>query len=136
MKQKNGLSAAVYTQTTDVEGEINGLMTYDRKVTKIPEEKPKELHTQTISRIILTNEYQKKLIFSNTLLSFIYCEQTKKQKFVLEISSFQTEIEGKKTDLYQLKNEKIEVYITNYGARIVSSFTQQIRKNGRCCIGI
>ena len=46
MKQRNGLSAAVYTQTTDVEGEINGLMTYDRKVTKIPEEKLKELHTK------------------------------------------------------------------------------------------
>ncbi len=62
----------------------------------------------------------KKLILVILLLSFVYCEQAKKQKFVLEISSFQTEIEGKKTDLYQLKNEKIEVYITNYGARIVS----------------
>lgn len=29
-----GLAAAVYTQTTDVEGEVNGLMTYDRKVIK------------------------------------------------------------------------------------------------------
>ena len=29
-----GLSAAVYTQTTDVEGEVNGLMTYDRAVVK------------------------------------------------------------------------------------------------------
>ena len=33
--KKDGLSAAIYTQTTDVEGEINGLMTYDRKVSKI-----------------------------------------------------------------------------------------------------
>ncbi len=31
-----GLSAAVYTQTTDVEGEVNGFMTYDRKVDKFP----------------------------------------------------------------------------------------------------
>ncbi len=30
-----GLSAAVYTQTTDVEGEVNGLMTYDRDSIKI-----------------------------------------------------------------------------------------------------
>lgn len=30
-----GLSAAVYTQTTDVEGEVNGLLTYDRKVVKM-----------------------------------------------------------------------------------------------------
>jgi hypothetical protein len=33
--KRKGLSAAVYTQTTDVEGEVNGLMTYDRSVTKI-----------------------------------------------------------------------------------------------------
>lgn len=32
---KSGLSATVYTQVTDVEDEINGLMTYDRKVEKI-----------------------------------------------------------------------------------------------------
>ena len=32
----HGLSAAVYTQTTDVEGEVNGFMTYDRKVMKMP----------------------------------------------------------------------------------------------------
>ena len=30
-----GLAAAVYTQTTDVEGEVNGLLTYDRKLIKI-----------------------------------------------------------------------------------------------------
>lgn len=31
-----GLSAAVYTQTTDVEAETNGLMTYDRTIIKMP----------------------------------------------------------------------------------------------------
>jgi hypothetical protein len=35
LKEKQGLSAAVYTQTTDVETEINGLMTYDRAVIKM-----------------------------------------------------------------------------------------------------
>ncbi len=41
-----GLSAAIYTQTTDVEVETNGLMTYDRKVMKIPIETLKKLHDQ------------------------------------------------------------------------------------------
>lgn len=36
-----GLSAAVYTQTTDVESEVNGLMTYDRKVMKFDQKKLK-----------------------------------------------------------------------------------------------
>jgi len=39
-----GISAGVYTQTTDVEGELNGLMTYDREVIKIPAAKLAELH--------------------------------------------------------------------------------------------
>ena len=30
-----GLAAAVYTQLTDVEGELNGLITYDRRVIKL-----------------------------------------------------------------------------------------------------
>jgi hypothetical protein len=34
-----GLSAAIYTQTTDVEIETNGLLTYDRKIVKMPENK-------------------------------------------------------------------------------------------------
>ena len=36
--RKEGLTAAVYTQLTDVEEELNGLMTYDREVLKIPKE--------------------------------------------------------------------------------------------------
>lgn len=38
----NGFSAAVYTQTTDVEVEVNGLMTYDRKVIKVEEPRVRE----------------------------------------------------------------------------------------------
>jgi beta-galactosidase/beta-glucuronidase len=41
-----GLSAAVYTQTTDVEGEVNGFMTYDRKIIKVPVDKMKTANTK------------------------------------------------------------------------------------------
>lgn len=40
----DGLSATVYTQLTDVEDEINGLMTYDRKVSKISAETLKNIN--------------------------------------------------------------------------------------------
>jgi beta-galactosidase/beta-glucuronidase len=43
---KKGLSAAVYTQTTDVEVETNGLMTYDRKEIKMPVDELKKLHAK------------------------------------------------------------------------------------------
>ena len=39
-----GFSAAVYTQTTDVEIEVNGLMTYDRKVIKLEENRIREVN--------------------------------------------------------------------------------------------
>ena len=39
-----GLSAAVYTQTTDVETEVNGLMTYDREVIKMDVDQLKSRH--------------------------------------------------------------------------------------------
>lgn len=39
-----GFSAAVYTQTTDVEIEVNGLLTYDRKVVKLDEKRVREIN--------------------------------------------------------------------------------------------
>ena len=39
-----GLGAAVYTQTTDVEIEVNGFMTYDREVMKLPVEQVAAAH--------------------------------------------------------------------------------------------
>lgn len=46
-----GFSAAVYTQTTDVEGEVNGLMTYDRKVVKINEEAVRKANQAVINQL-------------------------------------------------------------------------------------
>ncbi len=42
--QKEGLSASIYTQPFDVEGEQNGLMTYDREVVKIPFAELRKIH--------------------------------------------------------------------------------------------
>ena len=45
---QQGVSAAVYTQTTDVEGEVNGLMTYDRKIVKMDENRLRAVNQQVI----------------------------------------------------------------------------------------
>ena len=45
-----GLSAAVYTQTTDVESEVNGLMTYDREIIKMDADHLKTMHKQPDDR--------------------------------------------------------------------------------------
>ena len=46
-----GFSAAVYTQTTDVEGEVNGFMTYDRKVDKMDFSAVKKINLEIINAI-------------------------------------------------------------------------------------
>ena len=45
---QKGFAAAVYTQTTDVEGEVNGLMTYDRKVIKVDVERLAKINRTVI----------------------------------------------------------------------------------------
>jgi beta-galactosidase/beta-glucuronidase len=42
--KSQGLSAAIYTQTTDVEVEVNGLMTYDRAMVKMPLDRLREIN--------------------------------------------------------------------------------------------
>ena len=51
-----GFSGAVYTQTTDVEGEVNGLFTYDRKVMKVIPERLKAANEMVIKSMPLDME--------------------------------------------------------------------------------
>jgi beta-galactosidase/beta-glucuronidase len=43
-----GFSGAIYTQTTDVEGEVNGFMTYDRKVDKMDFDEIRNINREVI----------------------------------------------------------------------------------------
>ena len=49
---ERGLGGAIYTQTTDVEIEINGLLTYDRKVLKYNPEVLRRAHAEVIRRAL------------------------------------------------------------------------------------
>ena len=46
---KNGVSAFVYTQLSDVEDELNGLVTYDRRVVKADRERISSLLRKRLS---------------------------------------------------------------------------------------
>ena len=50
----SGLSAAVYTQLVDVEGELNGWLTYDRVVTKIDVAALRAAHQNLIAASLRT----------------------------------------------------------------------------------
>ena len=47
---ERGLGGSIYTQTTDVEIEVNGLMTYDRKVLKFDPAALKKAHAEIIRK--------------------------------------------------------------------------------------
>ena len=57
---KQGLAAAVYTQTSDVEVEVNGLMTYDRQVVKLDPKK-----------VALTNRGYLPPVFASEIAQFV-----------------------------------------------------------------
>lgn len=48
---KSGISGGVYTQTTDVEGEVNGLITYDRKIIKVEEDRIRKINQEIINSL-------------------------------------------------------------------------------------
>lgn len=48
---KKGLNATVYTQVSDVEDEINGLITYDRRIQKIKPEEFKGISEELVRGI-------------------------------------------------------------------------------------
>ncbi len=45
-----GAAGAIYTQTTDVEGEVNGLMTYDRAIVKLDADRVNEVHDRLYAK--------------------------------------------------------------------------------------
>lgn len=111
-KQK-GLSAAVYTQTTDVEGEFNGLLSYDRKVlkpdlSKVREVNDKLIGTTSLSSIDnLVQRYKKSDKIDNSTahalnlhLSVVehYKEKNLTDKAVKHMKGFKTLLEHHKND--------------------------------------
>ncbi len=63
--EKQGLSASIYTQPFDVEGEENGLMTYDRDIIKIPVNRLREIHSQLID--LTLNKIDKKFFVAQNM---------------------------------------------------------------------
>jgi hypothetical protein len=56
LERTKGLSAAVYTQLTDVETEVNGLMTYDRAVIKVDEARVSAVNRGDVGKIPTVEE--------------------------------------------------------------------------------
>ena len=97
-------AAAVYTQTTDVEIEVNGFYTYDREVLKMDPARVREANLKVINAL-----------GSNRIP-------------VISTLGFHGNAFGKKVDLFTLQNGDITAQVTNFGARLISVYTKD--KNG------
>ena len=86
-----GLAAAIYTQTSDVEIEVNGILTYDRKVIKLPIDKTKKY---TINYLITI----KKLSLYLEILKLI-----KSKKITYQTLPLNWELRPKKFKQFKLK---------------------------------
>ncbi len=71
MKSSAGLSAAIYTENADVEDEVNGIYTYDRKVR--PESDIRQNITYPCQLHVLSLELSKHTCFCTTLASYSKC---------------------------------------------------------------
>jgi hypothetical protein len=54
MEERDGLSAAVITQLTDIESELDGFMTYDRAVIKMPVDQVREINERVIHAEVMS----------------------------------------------------------------------------------
>ena len=103
-----GIAAGVYTQTTDVEGEINGLMTYDRKVVKIPAAELAELHkvlfTETPQQAARADQFTKE--------AFIEVPTDRKPGPVMDADTIRTGLKSHDRALYIKAGWIRDPYIT------------------------
>lgn len=70
-----------------------------------------------------------RLILAVALLALVGCCNEKSAMELLPAENFQSEVDGKATDLYTLSNGNITMQVTNFGARVVSLWTPD--KEGR-----
>lgn len=70
-----------------------------------------------------------RLVLAVALLALVGCCNEKRAMELLPAENFQSEVDGKATDLYTLSNGNITMQVTNFGARVVSLWTPD--KEGR-----
>jgi len=109
IKQNDCCAAAVYTQTTDVEGEVNGFYTYDRAVLKLNADRVRGANLEVINAPCVPAV---KLIRP---FKFHYKDTTKNMK--------------NHYHLYTLRAGDIVMQVTNFGARVISLFTPDRQGN-------
>lgn len=103
IKQNDMCAAAVYTQTTDVEGEVNGFYTYDREVLKADLNRVREANLAVINAPL---EPEVKIV----------------RPYVFHYKDGDSGIKSH-LNLYTIRNGGLTMQVTDFGARVISLFS-------------
>lgn len=103
IKQTAMCAAAIYTQTTDVEGEVNGFFTYDREILKVNRDRVREAN-----RKVIEAPCTPPLTLASPA-AFHYKDPDAGVPYQLQ--------------LFTLRNGGLTMQVTDFGARIISLFT-------------
>ena len=109
IKQTDGCAAAVYTQTTDVEGEVNGFLTYDREVLKLDAEAVRKANEAVIAAPCTP-------------------ELPLASPVAFHVKDPECGV-NRQLDLYTISNGDLTMQVTDFGARVISLFTPD--RNGK-----
>lgn len=103
IKQNDMCAAAVYTQTTDVEGEVNGFYTYDREILKVEADRVRE------ANMAVVNAAETPAVPLVRPSAFHYKDPEAGIRNYL--------------NLFTLRNGNLTAQVTDFGARVISLFT-------------
>lgn len=102
IKQLDMCAAGVYTQTTDVEGEVNGFFTYDREIMKMDAKRVREANLAVINAPLTPSL---PLVHP---ISFHYKDPSWPRE--------------KQLKLFTLRKGDLTMQVTDFGARVISLF--------------
>jgi hypothetical protein len=120
----DGLSAAVYTQTTDVEIEVNGLMTYDRAIIKMNPDEVQKINSGYLPPVIMS---ENDIFLENAEVVIKNIVQPGKIYFTLDGSQPDQNSQLYDRPIVTNKTSTIKA-ITLWGEKEKSSVSEQIYK--------
>ncbi|WP_448698170.1 sugar-binding domain-containing protein [Mucilaginibacter sp. AW1-3] len=114
--EKAGLSASIYTQPYDVEGEENGLMTYDRQIIKIPLKEMQRINGKLVAR-------------SPKLPDILIQDSNKEDEGVTYTLLFDQYLHGKREPVFlkELALMSQRVNDKTGGARVAASYIETLK---------
>jgi len=138
LMQREGLSGSIYTQPFDVEGEQNGLMTYDREVVKIPFETLRKIHARlnpdmgTIPAVTALNAdlTEPGLIYARMLQEFVDGRHDAAFLKRLAMTAIQTGDKPGARDAGSIYVASLKAPLSDEDIQSVAQFTSSTRDTG------